>query len=176
MVVLVELPDQSLQLHCVPVSCPLQTCDRGTGQVLRSAVTEQLYIPHLADLQKREGVFIADASTIDRAIANDLCEEGLSADLPDAVRMRLPCSAHIASTVQGRVFGCVGGLISGIIACSLAMRPSGAVNCFRAQVAKVLKASAVVHDVARPALDDPRVLHRNAVFDLFLPPQDLGSQ
>ena len=65
---------------------------------------------------------------VDRAAANDLCEEGLAGDPLHAVRLRVFCSAHIASTVQGRAFACAGQLISGIIACSLAMRPSGIVN------------------------------------------------
>ena len=92
----------------------------------------------------------------------------MAADFPDISRLRLPCAAHITSTVQGKCFGVVDSDIAGAISCSLAARPGGSSRLLRQQIVTVLVASCRPRDAHRPPSSDNRMKHRDNILDLAL--------
>ena len=151
----------------LPISCPLQGCDRGTASVLRAALYQQLDVPLLQQFMKSAD-FSLTAATCDRATANNTCEENVKSDSAFP-RIRLPCVAHIAATAQGRSFDVIDLVVSGVINTSLAQEPGRAPEKFRQALCDVIAASVVPMLGAPPPASDAKQAHLRAVLDLCVP-------
>ena len=168
---LVEELDGSGTFHFwhIPLLSRLRVVDSCTGSNLQAILLDEQDIWGLQCARERAENKM-DISTADRASANDSAEEGMANTFPENLRLRLPCVAHIASSVQGRSFNAIAFVIKHIISCSLAMRPAGAVQAFREQLISVLVGSVLVHDAPCPAPGHPARVHREAIFNLAFPP------
>jgi hypothetical protein len=87
---------------------------------------------------------------------------------------RTRCYAHVLSTVTGRSYGVVDGLLSGAIAIALAFSPGGATTTFRKALALVIEHSVVVVDTLPPPPGHQDLRLRDARLDLFLPATPAG--
>ena len=130
---------QRWQCSVMPIPCPVQILDRGTGEVLRHCIDAVTRIPVLHDVCCVPDVFAADISCCDRASANGRCGDGLYAGAAARTkRLRMPCFAHTASTSQGRVYAVVSLDFTGLIAMSLAQSGTGSDDAFRKCIVEVL--------------------------------------
>ena len=146
--------------NVMPISCPVQILERGTGEVLKHCVDFVTSLPFLHELRTTPpDVFAVDISCADRAAANGRCEDGLYSKAARCTkRLRLPCFAHTSSTSQGRGYAVVASDFTGLIAMSLAMGGAGSDEAFRDCLVAVLLASFL------PALDSsPLSEHHEAV-------------
>ena len=173
-VVFQELASDKWFCWSIPLSSPLQIVDRGTSACLKACWHQQWDLPMLDELLTRF-YFVVDATTCDRASANDLCEDTLALSFPWA-HLRVPCLAHIASTSQGHAFAPLATTISGMIAASLAQRPAGAASTFRNCIAEVLEASVRPVSTPPPGDDDPHRKQLLAMLDLCLDKRAQGTR
>lgn len=155
-----------------PLLCPLQVGDAGTGEVIRSIMEEQTWVP-LLHSAREDFPLNVDIRTIDQNRANIRAEDSYSAD-PRTIRSRIACEVHIVSVVQRGMYQPIHSHISGMIATSLAMRPLGAFAKFREALAHVLECSVEFIDGEAPSGSHPVVLNRERLLMLLLPkPTDI---
>lgn len=155
-------------MFLVPKTCLLQIIDRGTGECIRAGIAEQRTVPMLSQLREKfECNF--DSCTADKCGANDKAYESIAAQRPDHLNLRIPCSAHIVATSQGRSFAPISLTVSGVIATSLVMRSGGAVGKLRAALADELAACVQIENGPPPPRGDPRMTHRDRLLDLLVP-------
>ena len=131
-------------------------------------LAEHLALPCLDQVMAKAEV-AQDLSIRDNGPANVAADDIMYAVGGETLRLRAPCAAHGVSNAQAFAFCAVSPCISGIIACSLAQRPGGAVAVLRSCIEEVLFRSLHVHrDSEPPDQLDARVQYRTAVFDLCL--------
>ena len=123
----------------IPLTCPLQGVDHATGETLKEAMQQTMDTPLYSDI---EGLFPNkyELHRGDGAASNVRAFAGLASAF-DGASISTRCNAHIASTVTGRTYGTVPGLISGVIALGLSFKPGGATSVFRGVLREVLEAS-----------------------------------
>lgn len=159
----------------VPMLCPLQSMDAANGECLATAFLDSLSTPGLQDIFSLfPRKFIG--ANLDRAGANDRGWGGLTQHhFADFESLRLPCDAHIISTVTGRSYSVADACITGVLSVALGMSPGGAYAAFRRVLIEILETVQVVD--GPPAPDDSSLLHirrRNCLFDLCLPKTEAG--
>ena len=153
-------------LLCTPVTCPLQTLQSTTADLIVAHLKEVWQVPLLSHCRRNFPVNI-DLSTADRASSNIKAEGYLNKESSNVWRLSVPCSIHMVHTVQERAFDVVSSILSGAIALARAQKQLGAFDIFRDLLTEVLRTSVRLVK-AWPPEDSPRIQHRNALLDLLL--------
>ena len=167
-----EVASLGWRLITVPLACPLQSVDSACGETLLKCIKESIDFPGADELLHRFPHHFVGC-TMDKAGSNDRAFQALKNSLPLALHLRLPCDAHIISTVCGRTYGVVDAAITGMISFALAMCPGGASSKFRTSIAAVLKASLEVVDTVAPT-ESAYSRSRDALLKLCLPGSEAG--
>ena len=162
----------------MPLPCPLQVLDRGTGVNLKHGLDHATSIPGFSafvDNCCQSDTFIGDVSACDRASANRVAEDG-SYVQNKVPRLRMPCMAHIASTGQGRSFAATSVAVDGIVALGILMRNNaGSAAEVQQIIAQVLlsKLDDVIDAEPHPSCH-VQVQYLNAFLRSTLPGTDSG--
>ena len=148
--------------------CPLSVVDRGTGECLKAAIDiNRLHLPNLRALISLCKYEI-NACTADRSNANDRAEDGKYAELPSALRARLPCFAHAAHTCQGRIMNPIHFEISGCISGSAVMDNASVKMKLRGRLSTVLRLGVRVLDAPPLRPSHPAMRHLEQLLSLCL--------
>ena len=161
-----------IQCWLLPLLCPLQGLDQGTGENTKASIEESLHVP-FDPLTDDQYTFTTAAFTLDRDGANNRAVKGIEGE--QTPTMRLPCFVHIASTSEGRALNSVDADITGVIGLSLTQKSLGEYDKFKDALAAVIKQSVRPH-LGRPPPDfHPDMQLRNKLLDLALPLHPPGS-
>ena len=127
---------------------------------------EHTNIPVLPEV-RAASAFVQDVCIRDSAPANIASDEIGYALGGDALRLCTGCTAHGISNSLAYAFTSVKEFISGMVSCSLAQKPGGAVPLLRLSLAEILFRHV---QVRRGMLEkhDARLAYRDAVLDLCL--------
>eukprot|EP00971_Amphidinium_carterae_P351753 6492265-Amphidinium_carterae.2 len=144
--------------------CPLQLCERTTGEVLQEALLRNSGCSKFAS---SFGTRVR-ASTTDRAGSNQRAEQSLIASRsPDWLELHLDCEVHVTATVCKKTFTSLAGAeIGGVLHIALSLRQSGSLLLFRQALQHVIGSSLIIK-VGAPSLE--AVAYRIACLDLFYP-------
>ena len=170
-----ELVKPKFDLALLHLPCPVHLMQRGTGEVTKLCLDEDLDVPFLNEVMAiNDSVFAADVTAADRAAPNNRAEDGMWVDrgLP---RLRFPCYAHTTSSSVGRALGCCSADISGQIAMSLCMRDAGATAEFRRCIAQALLINAEILDVPAYAPDHDQNVYLDVLLKSCLPGTGAGA-
>ena len=136
----------------LPISCPLQAMNGCTGELVKACVSEQLSLPLWQSVLQQFplgfGLFAADRASSNIRGEASFCED-VAADSM-ALRLSIPCNAHLVSLVQERSFAPIARVISGMIAFARALQLAGAADLFRQQLVVVLHGSVRAFESAPP--------------------------
>ena len=169
------VPPQPAQffLFNLRLTAPLQTVDHGTGEGLLAAVSETMELPMLGHMRDVAECHY-EVQVGDGAAANSKAFRGRGDG--DKMLYRTSCFAHKVSTVTGRSYQVVDGLLSGVIALALSLAPGGAMDSLRTVIAEILQRSLVVHKVLPPLPHHAHAQRRDEFLKLLLPATPLGLQ
>ena len=165
------------RLHAwhMPLVCPLQVLDHATADVMKHALEDSLRVALLTAVRRKFPLQV-DIVTSDKNSANIKAEDAIGQDEPRTLRLRQPCNVHCLHTAAGFALSGVQGCISGAVAFALAQRPGGAVVTLRQEIKAVLVASAALINGPPPPDSHPHSVHRDAVLELFVPPNEVQQK
>lgn len=174
-VVVQHIQSGRYQMTTFPLASPLQFADSCTSDVIVAFLREQLNVPLLEAVRARFP-YNWDVGVTDRGSANLKAESQMQHGDPSANRLTIPCNLHIGFNSQGRQFDPVKEVVSCMIAFALSQRPGGALSKFRAELSSVLVSMVTIVESRPPSSEDPRIVHRDAIFALFLGECNLPTQ
>ena len=163
-----------IQCWLVPLLCPLQGLDQGTGENTKASIEESLRVP-FDSLTDDQYTFTTTAFTLDRDGANNRAVKGFEGEEPQTPIMRLPCFIHIASTSEGRALNSTDADLTGVIGLSLSQQSLGEEDKFRDALTAVIKKSVRPQLGMAPPDVHPDMQLRNNLLDLALPLHPPGS-
>ncbi len=152
----------------IPVVVPLQAADKNTGETMYALWSDILKML-FGDVADQFPV-IFDCRTLDRAGSNlRAVRKFESVAIPRQICLTFSCDAHGISSVTGRVFEPVQGMVTGMIAFSMCLKMGGHFTSFVRQLRSIISQSVVVVDAPPLPPVHPWCKHRDGLLSLLLP-------